>query len=193
MSGKETTVYRFLTKENSDEAIRHSLVGSRSYVGKYFGPHESTKVEFKGDMPEFKPAGEAIGMKAFGFGLAIRYDDSRAWSRTSRLKSFLDTGLLCGIAPEGDLESLVDELNIEGARVARKAADKYTEKNPAKPRFVAGAIGPTNKTLSLSPDVNDPGFRAVTYQEVVLAYEQQVEGLIKGGVDILLVETVFDT
>ncbi|HBS06530.1 MAG TPA: methionine synthase [Leptospiraceae bacterium] len=92
-----------------------------------------------------------------------------------------------------DLQELVDELNIEGARLARKAADKYTEKTPEKPRFVAGAIGPTNKTLSLSPDVNDPGYRAVTYQEVVLAYEQQVEGLIKGGVDILLVETVFDT
>ncbi|MCB1305575.1 MAG: homocysteine S-methyltransferase family protein, partial [Leptospiraceae bacterium] len=92
-----------------------------------------------------------------------------------------------------DLQDIVTDLNIEAARVARAAADKYTEKTPEKPRFVAGSIGPTNKTLSLSPDVNDPGYRAVTYQEVVLAYEQQVEALIKGGVDILLVETVFDT
>jgi len=73
------------------------------------------------------------------------------------------------------------------------AADEYTAKNPSKQRFVAGAIGPLNKTLSLSPDVNNPGFRAVTFDEVAEAYTEQIKGLIEGGVDILLIETIFDT
>ena len=79
------------------------------------------------------------------------------------------------------------------AQCARKAADEYTAKDPAKPRFVAGAIGPLNKTLSLSPDVNNPGYRAVTFDEVAEAYTEQIKGLIEGGVDILLIETIFDT
>lgn len=91
------------------------------------------------------------------------------------------------------MEFLVDELNIESARIARKVADEFTVKEPHKPRLVAGAIGPTNKTASMSPDVNDPGFRAITFEELRKAYKQQAAGLIKGGVDILLVETVFDT
>jgi 5-methyltetrahydrofolate--homocysteine methyltransferase len=92
-----------------------------------------------------------------------------------------------------DMQSLAYELNLASARVARKAADEYTAKNPGKPRFVAGAIGPLNKTLSLSPDVNNPGYRAVTFDEVVAAYYEQIKGLAEGGVDLLLNETIFDT
>jgi 5-methyltetrahydrofolate--homocysteine methyltransferase len=92
-----------------------------------------------------------------------------------------------------DMQEFAYELNVASAKCARIAADEYTAKNPAKPRFVAGAIGPLNKTLSLSPDVNNPGYRAVTFDEVVIAYEEQIKGLIEGGVDILLVETIFDT
>ena len=88
---------------------------------------------------------------------------------------------------------LTYELNVASARLAREAADAITANNPAKPRFVAGAIGPTNRTLSLSPDVNDPGYRAVTFDEVAGAYREQIRGLIDGGVDLILVETVFDT
>lgn len=91
------------------------------------------------------------------------------------------------------MESLAYEINIAAARIARKAADDYTAKNPAKPRFVAGAIGPMSKTLSLSPDVNNPGYRAVTFDEVTAAYYEQVKGLVEGGVDLLLIETIFDT
>jgi len=91
------------------------------------------------------------------------------------------------------LESLAYELNFESAKIARQAADEYTRKDPSKPRFVAGAIGPTNRTASLSPDVNDPGFRAITFDELVTAYKEQAKGLIDGGVDALLVETIFDT
>lgn len=88
---------------------------------------------------------------------------------------------------------LVYELNFESAKLAREVADKFTEKEPNKPRFVAGSIGPTNKTASMSPQVNDPGYRAITFNELRKAYKEQVEALIDGGVDILLVETVFDT
>ena len=92
-----------------------------------------------------------------------------------------------------EMQSLAYELNVAAAKCARTAADEYTAKDPSKPRFVAGAIGPLNKTLSLSPDVNNPGFRAVSFDEVVEAYYEQIKGLVDGGVDVLLVETIFDT
>ncbi|WP_431127519.1 homocysteine S-methyltransferase family protein [Flagellimonas flava] len=91
------------------------------------------------------------------------------------------------------MEELVYELNYESARIAKKVADEFTAKEPHKPRFVAGSIGPTNKTASMSPDVNDPGFRAISFDELRIAYKQQVEALLDGGADILLVETIFDT
>lgn len=92
-----------------------------------------------------------------------------------------------------DMQEFAYELNVASAKCAKNAADKYNAKDPSKPRFVAGAIGPLNKTLSLSPDVNNPGFRAVTFDEVVLAYTEQIKGLVDGGVDIILIETIFDT
>ena len=91
------------------------------------------------------------------------------------------------------LEDVVHDLNLEGARLARRVADAWTEREPRKPRFVAGAIGPTNRTLSLSPNVNDPGFRAVTFDQVYDAYKQQARALHEGGVDLFLIETIFDT
>lgn len=91
------------------------------------------------------------------------------------------------------MSDIVYEMNLAAARLARKAADKYTAKDPSKPRFVAGAIGPTNKTASLSPDVNNPAFRAVTFDDLVEAYKEQMLALIEGGVDALLIETIFDT
>lgn len=91
------------------------------------------------------------------------------------------------------LEDCVYELNYESAKIAKEVANEFTARNPDKPRFVAGSIGPTNRTASMSPDVNDPGYRAVTFDELRIAYKQQVEALIDGGVDLLLVETIFDT
>jgi len=91
------------------------------------------------------------------------------------------------------MEAMVYEINFESARIAAEAAAIFTQRNPLKPRFVAGSIGPTNKTTSLSPDVNDPGFRAITFDEMKEAYKEQVKGLVEGGSDLLLVETVFDT
>ena len=91
------------------------------------------------------------------------------------------------------LESLAYEMNLEAAKIARKAADEFNIKTPEKPRFVAGAIGPTNKTASLSPDVNNPGFRGVSFDELKEAYYEQAKGLMDGGCDALIVETIFDT
>ncbi len=91
------------------------------------------------------------------------------------------------------LENAVYDINFLSAKIAKEAAVEVTAKNPNKPRFVAGAMGPTNRTASLSPDVNNPGFRAITFDELVDAYTEQVRGLIDGGVDLLLVETIFDT
>ena len=91
------------------------------------------------------------------------------------------------------LEHLVYELNVAGATLARKAVEAVMTQDPTKPRFVAGAIGPTNRTASMSPDVNNPAFRTVTYDQLVAAYAEQVRGLMDGGVDLLLAETVFDT
>src|SRR5690606_1323900 len=91
------------------------------------------------------------------------------------------------------LQSLAYELNFEGARLARACCDEYTARDPNKPRFAAGIIGPTSRTASISPDVNDPGYRNVDFDQLVADYLIATEALIKGGVDILLIETVFDT
>lgn len=91
------------------------------------------------------------------------------------------------------IEDLCREINLEAARLARALADEYTAKTPRKPRFVAGSVGPTNKTCSMSPDVNDPAMRALGYDELVGAYQEQMEALLEGGVDAILIETIFDT
>jgi len=121
-------------------------------------------------------------------GLHDRY--YAAGADISETNTFSSTSI--GQADYG-LESAVWDLNFEGARIAREVADRWTEKEPHKPRFVAGSIGPTNRTLSISPDVNDPGYRAVTFDEVYAAYREQARALHEGGVDIFLVETIFDT
>ncbi|MDP9324321.1 MAG: homocysteine S-methyltransferase family protein, partial [Acidobacteriota bacterium] len=99
------------------------------------------------------------------------------------------------VIAQGDygLEDAVYDINVEGARLARAAADEWTAKTPDRPRFVAGSIGPTNRALSMSPDVGNPAYRATTFDEMRAAYETQVRGLIEGGSHILLLETIFDT
>ena len=92
-----------------------------------------------------------------------------------------------------DMESLSEEINFAAAKLAREAADEWTAKTPEKPRFVAGVLGPTNRTCSISPDVNDPGYRNVSFDELVEAYSESTRALIKGGSDLILIETIFDT
>lgn len=91
------------------------------------------------------------------------------------------------------LEHIIYDLNFQAAKIAREVADEFTKKEPHKPRFVAGSMGPTNKTASLSPDVNNPGYRAITFDELVVAFKEQAKGLIEGGSDVLLLETIIDT
>ncbi len=102
------------------------------------------------------------------------------------------SGTTIGMA-DYHLQDYVYQLNYESAKIAKEVADEFTKLTPNKPRYVAGSIGPTNRTASMSPDVNNPGYRAVTFNELRIAYKQQVEALIDGGVDVLLVETIFDT
>ena len=102
------------------------------------------------------------------------------------------SGTTIGMA-DYHMEEFVYELNFQSAKIAKEVANEFTQANPNKPRFVAGSIGPTNRTASLSPDVNRPEFRTITFEELRVAYKEQVEALIAGGVDILLVETIFDT
>ncbi len=92
-----------------------------------------------------------------------------------------------------EMESIIYDLNFQSAKIAREAADEFTAMDPAKPRFVAGSVGPTNRTASISPDVNDPGFRAVTFEDLRISYKEQIEALVDGGIDLVLIETVFDT
>lgn len=92
-----------------------------------------------------------------------------------------------------EMESIIYDLNFQSAKIAREAADEFTLIDPAKPRFVAGSVGPTNRTASISPDVNDPGFRAVTFDDLRVSYKEQIEALVDGGIDLVLIETVFDT
>ena len=91
------------------------------------------------------------------------------------------------------VEEYVREINLAATRLARELADEYTAKSPDKPRFVAGSVGPTNKTCSMSPDVNNPAFRALSYDELAASYQQQMEAMLEGGVDAILIETIFDT
>ena len=129
--------------------------------------------------------------------LQIKYDQYQKVVKLHRLyfqagADIVETNTFSGTTigmADYHLEDLVYELNYESAKIAREVADEFTD----KPRFVAGSIGPTNRTASMSPDVNDPGFRAVTFDELKEAYKQQVEALIDGGCDVLLVETIFDT
>src|SRR5918992_1654626 len=92
-----------------------------------------------------------------------------------------------------NIEALAREFNRAAARLATEAAREWQSRTPQQPRFVAGVLGPTNKTASISPDVNDPGFRAIDFDQLVAAYSEAIEGLLEGGADLLLVETVFDT
>ncbi|RIW12741.1 5-methyltetrahydrofolate--homocysteine methyltransferase [Algoriphagus lacus] len=92
-----------------------------------------------------------------------------------------------------ELSHLAYQINFESAKIAHEVADEFTAKEPSKPRFVAGAMGPTNRTASISPDVNDPGYRAITFDQLAEAYAEQVRGLLDGGSDIILIETIFDT
>lgn len=164
-------------------------------MGTMIQTHKLEEADFRGERfkdwgKDVKGNNDLLTLTQPGIIKSIHRDYLEAGSDIIETNTFSSTSI--AMADYG-MESLAYELNVEAAKLAKEAANEFTALNPTKPRFVAGALGPTNKTLSLSPDVNDPGYRAITWDEVVAAYIEQASGLIDGGADILLIETVFDT
>ncbi len=120
----------------------------------------------------------------------IHYEYLKAGADIIETNSFNATTIAMA---DYEMESINHEINLEAARVARRAADRMTAETPDRPRFVAGVLGPTNRTATISPDVNDPGFRNITFDQLVDAYTESLDGLITGGADLILIETIFDT
>lgn len=146
--------------------------------------------QFKNHASDLKGNNDLLSITRPEIILAIHKEYLEAGADIIETNTFSGTTIAQG---DYHLESAVYDINFLSAKIAKQAAEEYTAKNLAKPRFVAGAIGPTNRTLSLSPDVNNPGYRAVTFDEVMAAYYEQTKALVEGGVDIILVETIFDT
>ncbi len=164
-------------------------------MGTMIQPYQLSEQDFRGE----RFAGHGCEVKGNNDLLNITRPDIVAAIHEAYLKAgadILETNTFSSQVismADYQMESLVYELNFEGARIAKEVARRFTEEQPSRPRFVAGAIGPTNRTASLSPDVNDPGYRAVSFDQLVGAYYEQVRGLVDGGADLLLIETIFDT
>jgi 5-methyltetrahydrofolate--homocysteine methyltransferase len=164
-------------------------------MGTMIQRHKLTEADFRGERfanhsRDLKGDSDVLVLTQPGIISGIHHEYLAAGADIIETNTFGGT-----VIAQGDyaLESAVFDINFEGARLARSAADEWTARTPDQPRFVAGSIGPTNRTLSISPDVNNPAFRATTFDEMRAAYETQVRGLIEGGSDILLLETIFDT
>ncbi|SVC15704.1 uncharacterized protein METZ01_LOCUS268558, partial [marine metagenome] len=152
------------------------------------------EADFRGEMFENHPTdllgnNEALNITGEGVILDIHRKYLESGSDIIETNTFGATSVS---QREYGLEGYAREMNLKAARIARQAADEAIEDDPEKPRFVAGAVGPTNKTLSASEDVDDPSFRSISFDELRDSYFEQVEALIEGGVDLILIETVFD-
>ena len=178
----------------------HALLARRILVidgamGTMIQRHRLTEADFRGERFRQHPC----DLKGNGDILALTRPDIIGAIHREYLAAgadIVETNTFSGTAiaqADYGLEALVYELNVEATRLARTAADEWSARTPERPRFVAGAIGPTNRTLSISPDVNNPALRAVTFDQVRNAYRDQVRGLIDGGADVILIETIFDT
>lgn len=180
---------------NISKALKTRILVLDGAMGTMLQQYKFEEGDFRGDRFENHP----ISLKGNNDLLSITQPHAIKAVHKKYLEAgadIIETNTFSGTSiamADYQMESLVYELNYESAKLAREAADEFTALNPDKPRFVAGSIGPTNRTASISPDVNDPGFRAVTFDDLRVAYKEQVEALVDGGVDIMLVETVFDT
>ena len=176
------------------------LLGKRVLVldgamGTMIQPYALTEADFRGKRFKYHPQdlkgnNDLLSLTQPGIILEIHEEYLEAGADIIETNTFNGTSIS---QADYGTEDIVYEMNRTAAQIAVAAADKYTALNPDKPRYVAGALGPTNRTASLSPDVNDPGFQAITFDELFDAYFEQAKGLLDGGVDILLVETIFDT
>jgi 5-methyltetrahydrofolate--homocysteine methyltransferase len=177
------------------EALQKNILVLDGAMGTMIQRYQLTDADYRGerfkDFPhDIKGNNDLLSITRPDVILAIHKEYLEAGADIIETNTFSGTWVAMA---DYEMQHLVYEINLEGAKIARAAADAYTAANPLKPRFVAGSMGPTTKMASLSPDVNNPGFRAITFDELVNAFKEQVEALIEGGVDMLLIETVTDT
>jgi len=184
-----------MEKQNIREAIKERILVLDGAMGTMIQRHKLEEEDFRGEKfknheSPLKGNNDLLSITRPDIIKEIHSEYYRAGADIAETNTFSSTTIA---QADYHLENAVYELNFQSAKIAKEAADEFTKKEPNKPRYVAGSMGPTNRTASLSPDVNDPGFRAVTFEELVDAYTGQIRGLVDGGVDVLLVETVFDT
>ena len=188
-----TTFHRSFTA--LDALLRHRILILDGAMGTMIQRYALTEADFRGerlkDHPrDLKGNSDLLVLTRPDVISAIHREYLAAGADIIETNTFTSTAIA---QADYGLEPLVREMNVQGAGLARAAADEWTARTPDRPRFVAGSIGPMNRTLSISPDVNDPAFRSMTFDQARAAYEEQVRGLIEGGVDVLLLETIFDT
>ncbi len=177
------------------EILKDRILVLDGAMGTMIQRYQLTEEDFRGEQFKNHP----LDLKGNNDLLSITQPEIIKTIHKEYLKSgadIIETNTFSGTAisqADYKLEEIVYQLNFSAAKLAREAADEFTEAEPNKPRFVAGSLGPTNRTASLSPDVNDPGYRAITFDQLVAAYLNQIKGLVDGGIDLLLIETVFDT
>lgn len=186
---------RIKTGMNIHEAIKQRILVIDGAMGTMIQRHKLEESDFRGD--RFKD--HRFPLKGNNDILSLTRPDIIKEIHRQYLEAgadILETNTFSGTTiaqADYHLEDAVYDLNFQSAKIAREVADEFTRKEPHKPRFVAGAMGPTNKTASLSPDVNNPGYRAITFDELVTAFKEQARALLDGGVHVLLLETIIDT
>ena len=190
-----TTFIKMIDRPNIKDVLKNRILVLDGAMGSLIQEYKLSDADYRGekfkDFPhEVKGNNDMLSITRPEVIKEIHAKYFEAGADIAETNTFSGTSIAMA---DYHMEDYVYELNYESAKIAREVADEFTAKDPSKPRYVTGSIGPTNRTLSLSPDVNDPGFRAVTFDELVDAYYEQIQGLMDGGADLLLVETIFDT
>lgn len=184
-----------MTKPDVREVLKERILVLDGAMGSLIQTYNLTEEDFRGEQfknhtHSLKGNNDLVGISRPDVLKEIHCQYLEAGADILETNTFSGTWIA---QADYKLEHAVYDINFQSAKIAKEAADEFTLKNPNKPRYVAGSIGPTNRTASMSPDVNDPGYRAITFDQLVNAYSEQIKALIEGGVDILLVETIFDT
>jgi 5-methyltetrahydrofolate--homocysteine methyltransferase len=190
-----TTPFTAAGGQRFAELLRHQVLMLDGAMGTMIQKHKLEEADFRGERfaghpSDLKGNNDLLVITKPGLIEDIHVAFLEAGADIIETNTFSSTTIS---QADYGLEPLVRELNLEACKVARRAIDRGLENDPSRSLFVAGSIGPTNRTASISPDVNDPGYRAVTFDDLVAAYSEQAEALVEGGVDVLLVETIFDT
>jgi 5-methyltetrahydrofolate--homocysteine methyltransferase len=180
---------------NIEDILRERILVLDGAMGTMIQRHTLTEEDFRGDRFKNHPHtlkgnNDVLSLTRPDIIKVIHREYFEAGADVAETNTFSGTSIA---QADYHLQEAVYDLNFESARIAREVADEFTRREPNKPRFVAGAMGPTNKTASLSPDVNNPGYRAITFDQLVVAFKEQARALVEGGVDVLLLETIIDT